>query len=119
MLKINQQVEESSTEQILLTLFNNDHAQTAYSLGMGGFTLKFKNKTFKIQDMCFLFSTYIAKFFQTHADKTELVLDSLLPNIDIGTMESIVKLLWGFKDVLVMHNHSIQLLIVLEKLGKS
>jgi len=110
--------EDASTtlSALKLTLFEIPNADKNFPEDKwGSFTLIFENKKYKFQPYVLQFSEYLQKYFNENTNTQELQL-KLKHGKNARALDLVMKLLFGFRDVVIPKEEYLQFLAIMEEL---
>ena len=104
--------------ELKLTLFIKARAAEEYFLSdkISSYTLFYSDKIYKVRESILNYSDYLSNYFKTDPGSKELTLKFKYAT-SIQALDIVMKLLFGFKDVLIPNNEYIQVLAFLEELS--
>ena len=105
------------SNELKLTLFAHPKAIENFPLDRrSSYTLFYFDKIYKIRDNILDYSDYLSKYFENNSDTKELKLTFKYAT-SIQALDMVMKLLFGFEDVLIPAGEYIQVLAFLEELS--
>ena len=103
--------------QLKLTLFVQPKAGENFPLATrNSYTLLYSDKIYKARDNILDYSDYLSNYFENNFDTKEMTLKFKYAT-SIQALDVVMKLLFGFKDVLISYEEYIQILAFLEELS--
>ena len=107
------------SNELRLTLFTHSKAVENFPLDRrSSYTLFYSDKTYKIRDYILDYSDYLLNYFETNLDIKELKLNFKYAT-SLQALDVVMKLLFGFEDVLIPTEEYIQVLAFMEELSNS
>ena len=107
------------SNRLKLTLFKQPKAIENFPLDRrSSYTLFYSEKMYKIRENVLDYSDYLSKYFETNSDTNNLTL-TFKHATSLQALDVVMKLLFGFEDVLIPNEEYIQVLAFLEELSNS
>ena len=105
------------SNDLKLTLFIQARAAENFPLATRScYTLFYSDKIYKARESILDYSDYLSQYFGTNSDTKELILNFKYAT-SFQALDVVMKLLFGFKDVIIPNEEYIQVLAFLEELS--
>ena len=105
------------SNELKWTLFIQPKAAENFPLDKrSSYTLLYSDKIYKIRESILDYSDYLSNYFETNINTKEMTLTFKYAT-SIQALDVVMKLLFGFKDVLIPNEEYIQVLAFLEELS--
>ena len=108
-----------SPNELKLTLLAQAKAAENFPVATrSSYTLFYSDKIYKIRENILDYSDYLSNYFETNINTKEMTLKFKYAT-SIQALDVVMKLLFGFEDVLIPNEDYIQVLAFLEELSNS
>ena len=108
---------DNNSDELKLTMFIYSKAVENFPLDKrGSYSLIFSNKIYKIRENILDYSDYLSHYFEANLDIKELTLTFNYAT-SIEALDIVMKLLFGFNDVIIPNEEYIQVLAFIYELS--
>ena len=106
------------SEDLKFTLFVNSKAGENFSIDKRGrYSLTYRTKLYKIRDYVLDYSDYLSNYFENNPNTNELKLEFKYAT-SVQALDVVMRLLFGFEDVLIPNQEYIEVIAFIEELSK-
>ena len=107
------------SDDIKLTLYLQNKPEENFPHDKKGrYSLKYQDTSYRIRNGVLDYSDYLSQYFETNPNTSELALEFKYAT-NIKAYDTVMKLLFGFKDVHIPNDEYIQILAFIEELSNT